>query len=68
MMIENNPELPLVASKSYPLSLKHHEPVKEEIENLEKAGLIECLISPFAALHIVVPRKSKSGAPLVETS
>ena len=34
MKIETNPELHPVASKPYPLLLKHHKFVKEEIENL----------------------------------
>ena len=46
MKIETDPKLSQVASKPYPLPLKHHTFVKEEIENLLKVGLIECSISP----------------------
>ena len=66
--IETVPELPPVTTKPYPLPLKHHKFVKEEIENSLDAGLIECLISPFAAPIIVVPRKCKPRAPLAETT
>ena len=39
----------------------------EKIENLLEAGPIERSRSPYAAPIIVVPRKSKPGAPLAET-
>ena len=35
---KTDPELPPVASKPYPLLLKHHEFVKEETENILEAG------------------------------
>ena len=41
MRIEIYPQLPSVASKPYLLPLKHHTFVKEEIENLLEARLIE---------------------------
>ena len=58
---------PQVASKPYPLPLTQHKFIKEEIENLLEVRLIERLMSPFAAPVIIVPRKSKPGAPLAET-
>ena len=57
MKINTEPNLPSVASKPYPLPLKHHKFVKEEIENLLEAGLIERSMNPYGALIIVVPRK-----------
>ena len=36
------------------------------MENLLEDGLIECLMSPYATSVIVVPRKSKPGAPLAQ--
>ena len=54
-------------SKPCPLPLKYHEFVKEEIENLLEAGLIERSMNPYAAPIIVVQRKSKQGALLAET-
>ena len=41
--------------------------MKEEIENLLEARLIERSMSPYAAPIIVVPRKSKPSTPLGET-
>ena len=46
MTIVSNPELPPIASKPYPLPLKHHKCVKEEIENLFKARPIERSVIP----------------------
>ena len=67
MTIETDPELPPIMSKPYPLPLKLYKLVKEEIENLLEAGLFERPRSPYAVPIIVVPRKSKPGAPLAET-
>ena len=67
MTTEMDPELPPVVSKPYPLPLKHHTFVKEETENLLEAGLIKRSMNPYAMPIIVVPRKSKPGAPLAET-
>ena len=67
MIIETDPNLPSVASKPYPLPLKHHKFVNEEIENQLEAGLIERSMIPYTKPMIVVPRKSKPGAPLAET-
>ena len=64
MKINIDPNVPSVANT---LTSKHHKFVKEEIENLLEAGLIERSMSPYAAPIIVVPRKSKPGAPLAET-
>ena len=57
MTIKADPELSPVASKPYPLPLKHYTFVKEEIKYLLEAGLIERSMSPYAAPIIVVPRK-----------
>ena len=65
--IEINPELPPVVSKPYLLPLKHHKFIKEEIENLLEASLIERSMNPYATAITVVPRKSKLGAPFAET-
>ena len=66
MAIDTDPNLLPVTSKPYPLPLKHHKLVKEEVENLLEAGLIERSMSPYAAPIIVVPRKSKPGVFLAE--
>ena len=57
MKIHTDPNLLSVASKPYPLHLKHHKFVKEEIENLLEAGVIKRSMSPYATPIIVVPRK-----------
>ena len=67
MVIETDPQLPLVVTKPYPLPIKHHKFVKEEIENLFKARHIERSMSPYVTSVIVVPRKCQPGVPLVET-
>ena len=67
MIIEMDPEMLPVVNKPHPLLLKHHKCVKENIENLLEAGLIERSMSPYTAPIIVVPRKSTPGAPLAET-
>ena len=58
---------PTVLSKPYPLPFKHHKFVKEEIKNLLEVGLIERSMSPYVASITLVPRKTRPGAPLVET-
>ena len=70
MTIESNPELPPVASKSYPLPLI----INTYIINF-KGGNYKFAIGqinqkkmcPCDTPIIVVPRKSKPGAPLAET-
>ena len=66
MVIKTDPELLPVVSKPYPLSLKHYKFVNVERENLLEAGLIKRSLSPYTVPIIVVPRKSKLGAPLAE--
>ena len=56
LKIDTGPNLPPVASKPYPLPLKHHKFVKEEIENFLEAGLIERSLSPYATPITVDPR------------
>ena len=54
---------PPIASKPYTLPLKHYEWVQREIETLEKAGIIERSISPWASPVVIVPKKSTPGEP-----
>ena len=44
-------------------SLKHYEWVQREIETLEKAGIIERSISPWASPVVIVLKKSIPGEP-----
>ena len=54
---------PPVSSRPYTLALKHHRWVQEEIETLERAGVITKSMSPWASPIVVVPKKSQPGKP-----
>ena len=54
---------PPIASKPYTLPLKHYDLVQKEIETLERAGIIERSISPWASPVVIVPKKSAPGEP-----
>ena len=62
MEIDTGDSLP-VAQNPYTLPLKHHEWVRKEIETLEKAGIIEQSLSPWASPVMVVPKKSAPDEP-----
>ena len=47
--IETPPDALPIASKPYPLALKHHQFVKEELQKLLQGGLIEQSMSPYAS-------------------
>ena len=54
---------PPVSSRPYTLALKHHRWVQEEIETLERAGVIIESMSPWASSIVMVPKKSQPGEP-----
>ena len=54
---------PPVSSRPYTLALKHHQWVQEEIETLERAGVITKSMSPWASPIVVVPKKSQPEEP-----
>ena len=54
---------PPVSSRPYTLALKHHKWVQEEIETLERAGVITKSMSPWASPIVMVPKKSQPGEP-----
>ena len=54
---------PLLSSRPYTLALKHHRWVQEEIETLERAGVITKSMSPWASPIVIVPKKSQPGEP-----
>ena len=58
---------PPIASKPYTLPLKHYEWVQQEIETLERAGIIKRSISPWASPVVIVPKKSAPGEPAQKT-
>ena len=54
---------PPVCQRPYTLPLKHYSWVQKEIETLERAGVIERSVSPWASPIVVVPKKSAPGEP-----
>ena len=62
MEIDTGGSVPL-AQSPYTLPLKHYDWVRKEIETLEKAGIIERSLSPWASPVIVVPKKSALDEP-----
>ena len=62
MEIDMGDSLP-VAQSPYTLPLKHYDWVRQEIETLEKSGVIERSLSRWASPVIVVPKKSAPDEP-----
>ena len=62
MEIDTGDSLP-VAQSPYTLPLKHYDWVRQEIETLEKSGVIERSLSRWASTVIVVPKKSAPDEP-----
>ena len=62
MEIDTGGSVPL-AQSPYTLPLKYYDWVRKEIETLEKAGIIERSLSPWASPVIVVPKKSAPDEP-----
>ena len=62
MEIDTWDSLP-VAQSPYTLPLKHYDWVRQEIETLEKSGVIERSLSRWASPVIVVPKKSAPDEP-----
>ena len=54
---------PPVSQRPYTLALKHIQWVQEEIETLEKAGIITKSISPWVSPIVIVPKKTAPGEP-----
>ena len=54
---------PPVTQRPYTLALKHVQWVQEEIEVLEKAGVIAKSVSPWASPIVIVPQKTAPGEP-----
>ena len=47
----------------YPLPLKHHDFLKQEIKNLLDAGIIQKSMSPWASPIVVVKKHTPEGVP-----
>ena len=54
---------PPMSQRPYGLALKHVQWVQEEIETLEKAGVITKSISLWASPIVIVPKKTSPGEP-----
>ena len=61
--MEIQTEGPPIASCLYVLPLKHHSFVRNEIENLEKAGVVRKGLGPYASPIMALPKKAPPGAP-----
>ena len=59
VLIETPPDTLPIASKPYPLALKHHQFVKEKLQKLLQAGLIEQSMRPYSSPVLVVNKKSQ---------
>ena len=62
MEIDTGDSLP-VAQSPYTLPLKHYDWVRQEIETLEKSGVIKRSLSRWASPVIAVPKKSAPDEP-----
>ena len=54
---------PPISSRPYTLALKHYRWVQEEIETLERVGVITKSMSPWASPIVIIPKKSQPGEP-----
>ena len=52
---------PPVCQRHYTLALKHIQWVEEEIDTLEKTGIIAKSVSPWASPIVIVPKKTAPG-------
>ena len=53
----------LIAARRYPLALKHHDFLKQEIQNPLAMGIIHKSMSPWASLVEVVKKQTPEGSP-----
>ena len=54
---------PPISQRPYNLPLKHSDWVQKELDTLEKAGVIERSVSPWASPIVIVPKKTEPGEP-----
>ena len=57
---------PPISQRPYGLALRHVQWVQDEIETLERAGVITKSVSPWASPIVIVPKKTSPGEPPVE--
>ena len=63
MHIANRPDAMPIAACPYPLALKHHYFLKQEIQNLLNVGLIHKSLSQWASSIVVVKKHTHEGSP-----
>ena len=63
MHIATRPGTTPIAAHPYPLELKHHDFLKQEIQNLLDAGIICKSMSPWATPIVVVKKHTLEGSP-----
>ena len=56
---------PPVCQKPYSLPLKHVQWVQKELEILERVGVIQRSMSPWASPIVIVPKKTEPGELLL---
>ena len=61
MYIATRPNASPIATQLYPLALKHHNFLKQEIKNLPDAGIIHKSISPWVNPIVVVKKHMPNG-------
>ena len=54
---------PPISQRPYGLALKHVQWVQDEIETLERVGVITKSVSPWASPIVIVPKKTSPGEP-----
>ena len=54
---------PPISQRPYGLALKHIQWVQDEIETLERVGVITKSVSPWASPIVIVPKKTSPGKP-----
>ena len=62
-MDKDTGDSPPICQKPYTLPLKHVEWVQKELEILERAGVIQRSMSPWASPIVIVPKKTEPGEP-----
>ena len=63
MHIATRPDETPIATCLYPLALKHHDFLKQEIQNLLDAGIICKSMSLWASPIVVVKKHTPEGSP-----
>ena len=54
---------PPISQRPYGLALRHVQWVQDEIETLERVGVIIKSVSPWASPIVIVPKKTSPGEP-----